>query len=337
MKLGVASSDLTRMLALQRLGASTRRNLDVAGQEATTGQKSDLFAASSGNLTKLFSLERALERTAVYKTNVETSAMRLEITQEALGRIFAPVESLSVELLTAVGLGDMTSGMLHADEARRRFGETIATLNTRVAGQALFAGTATGQPALASSDAILAELDTLAQGAVTASDAIAAIDAYFAKPGGAFFTNGYLGSTTDLTPVEIAEGSRLQVGVRADNDAIVSALRAQALAAVVSGGAFEGDADSQKQILGAAGNAMIGAKNDVLRLRASVGVSQSAMESAKAERESERSMYDMARADILSADQAEAASRFKNLEAQLEAIYTITARLSNLRFTNYMR
>lgn len=337
MKLGSMGSDLARMLTMQRQAASTRSSLDLAGVEATTGKKNDVYEASGGNLTRLFSLDRALERNAVFTDTISMSEMRLEVTQEALGRVFGPVESLSVDLLASVGLGDIGSGRMHADAARARLAETLGILNTRVAGQSLFAGTATGQNAVASSDAILADLDALAGAAVTAADAIAAIEDYFAPPAGAFYTDGYLGADADLSEVEIADGARLQIGVRADREEIVSVLRAQAMAAVVAGGAFAGDPDSQLRLLGAAGEGMLAAREEILSLRAEVGLVQNALETGKAERVAERGVLDLARTEMLQADQIEAATRFKNLEAQLQAIYTITARLSDLRFTNFIR
>ena len=40
---------------------------------------------------------------------------------------------------------------------------------------------------------------------------------------------------------------------------------------------------------------------------------------------------------MLGADPLEAASNFQALQAQLEAIYTVTSRLSELRFASFLR
>ena len=39
----------------------------------------------------------------------------------------------------------------------------------------------------------------------------------------------------------------------------------------------------------------------------------------------------------MATDPLEAASAYQALEVQLESIFTVTARLANLRFVNYMR
>ncbi len=330
-------SDLGRLASIQRQASQTRTALDLAGVELSTGQKSDLFKATRGNLTRLFGLDRALERNAVHTEAITLAGTRLEIVQGTLGRIFETTETLSVDLLSSVGLGDIGSARTHADLSRQRFAESVGLLNARFAGQALFAGTATGPNAMAASSAILADLDAAVAGAVTAADAIDAIDAYFAKPGGAFHTSGYLGSDDDLVPVEVADGTRFDTAVRADADEIISALRGHALAAVVAGGAFADDVPSQLNLLRNAGESLLRARDDLSRLRADVGISQNTVERARAERTAERSTLDFARTGILEADQMEVATRFKALEAQLDAVYTVTARLSQLSFANYMR
>lgn len=335
MKLGHAS-DLARMQMLQRQAFTTRGKLDVAATELTTLQKADRYKATGGNLTRLFALERALERNTVFADTLALSETRLDIMQESFGRVLKPVEDLAIDLTAAVGLGDLSAGKIHAATARRAFADTVGVLNTRVAGQGLFGGTATDRPAVAPAADILAELDALAAGSATAADAIAAIEAYFA-PGGDFFANGYVGSTTDLAAVEVGDGSRLDYAVRADADEVVSVLRAQALAAVVDGGAFAGDNAAQLELLGASGQRMLGAREDVLALRAAIGVSQNTIERARAERTSERETLDMSRARILATDELEAASTYQTLQVQLESIYTVTSRLTALRFSNFIR
>src|SRR5690606_10707391 len=220
------TSDLARMHALQDRATATRNALDRAALEFTTHQKASRYDATGGNLTRLFALERSLDRNAVFSETISLTAMRLDVMQESLGRLLAPMETLGVELASTTGIGDMAGSLLHATTARREFIAAIGTLNTQVAGQSLFAGIATDGAAVAPAEAILADLDALAAGAATPADATAAIDAYFATPAGGFFATGYLGSTVDLAAVEIGEDERLAHGLRADADQIVALLRA---------------------------------------------------------------------------------------------------------------
>ena len=52
---------------------------------------------------------------------------------------------------------------------------------------------------------------------------------------------------------------------------------------------------------------------------------------------SERDTLDLARTKIVATDPLEAASAYQTLQVQLESIYTVTSRLANLRFANFMR
>lgn len=334
------ASDLARLQMLQKQAITTRDGLDRAGVELATGQKSDRFEATGGNLTRLFSLERSLERNAAFQQTISLTELRLDVMQESLGRVLKPMEDLAVGLTASVGVGDYTSARVHASAARSAFAETVSVLNSTVAGQSLFAGTGTDRAALADADIILGDLDALVGGSASPGDAIEAIDDYFRRdpgPAGAFFTNGYKGTTDDLSAAEVGEGQRVDYALRADKDEIVAVLRAQAVAAVVANGAFAGDPAEQMAMLGEAGARMLVAKEGMLALRAEVGVSQFRVETARAERVSERDTLDLARARIVATDPLEAASAYQSLQGQLEAIFTVTSRLSNLRFSNFIR
>ncbi|MFO1208621.1 MAG: flagellin [Amaricoccus sp.] len=331
-------SDLARLQMMQRQAIETRNKLDVAGEEMSTNLKSSRYDATGGNLTRLFALERSLDRNAVFQQNLSLTGTRLDVMQESAGRVLSSVQDLSLNLPQAVAAGDYATAKLHASAARQNFLANVGTLNTQVAGQSLFAGTATDKAALAPGESILADIDSLVSGTTTAADAQAAIDAYFSKsPPGAFYTSGYLGAGASLTPVQIGEGQRLDYGVKAEDDRLVAVLKSQAMAAVVADGAFTGSQDEQMKLLGVAGDQMLSAKEGVLDLQAEIGVKQETVERAKAERTSEHDTLDLARTNIVTTDPLESASAYQTLQDQLEAIYTVTAKLSSLHFLNYMR
>jgi hypothetical protein len=85
------ASDLARMQALQGRAFNTRAALDRAAKELTTGQKTSRYEATGGNLTRLFALERSLDRNAVFSETISLTELRLDVMQESLGRILAPV------------------------------------------------------------------------------------------------------------------------------------------------------------------------------------------------------------------------------------------------------
>lgn len=330
-------SDLARLQRLQRQASETRDRMDAAGQEMATGEKADRYAASGGNLTRLISMDRALSRNDLFANNISLAQLRLDTMQSAVSGIAERANSLGVSLNETLPLGDSASALRLARQARTELADTVAKLNVQISGQSLFAGTATDRAALAPSDAILADLDALASASATAADAAAAIDAYFATPGGAFHTSGYLGSTGNLAPADIGEGERLDYGVTAADGRIVAVLKAQAKAAVAGGGAFATSAEDRMALLKASGTELIAAKDGVLDLSFEIGRDQETLEAARAARTAEANTLSLARASLLGADMETAATTYQALETQLDALFTVTARLADLRFTNYIR
>ena len=117
-------SDLARLQALQKQAFDTRNKLDVAAQELSTNLKANRFEATGGNLTRLFALERSLDRNAVFSQNIALMELRLDVMQESLGRILTPAEDMAIDLSESVNRGDYATSMLHAtagSELTRRF------------------------------------------------------------------------------------------------------------------------------------------------------------------------------------------------------------------------
>ena len=138
------ASDLARLQMLQKQAFDVRDRLNTAATELTTGEKASRFEATGGNLTRLFALERALDRNAVFSETISLTELRLDVMQESLGRILAPAEDLAINLANSVEpRRRLAPRCCTRRRARRDFAATVGILNTQVAGQSIFAGTAT--------------------------------------------------------------------------------------------------------------------------------------------------------------------------------------------------
>ncbi len=257
--------------------------------------------------------------------------------QTALGTILAPLEDLAVDLSTAVSLGDTASALTHAATARADFKGTVSALNAQVAGQSLFAGTATDRAALAPADAILADLDALAagggDGARTRSRRSTPISpgrrAASTRPATPARATTWQRSTS-ATATGSTQGS---APTRTSSSRCCAGRRSRPWSRAAPSPATS---DAQMTMLGAAADSLLPAKEGLLALRSALGTVQETVENAKAQRVAERETIDLARTALLATDPLEAASTFDALENQLNAIYTVTARLSSLRFLNFM-
>ncbi|MEM9097751.1 MAG: flagellin, partial [Pseudomonadota bacterium] len=280
---------------------------------------------------------RALTLNDSRSSILDVSGSRAETMQDALGVVQGAIETFGPDLLASTQTNDLSSAERKAASARTSFATVVSALNTRFGGRSLFAGAATDQAALAPPDQILAEIQTLTAGAPDATTAIAIVEGYFA-PGGGFEATGYVGSTNDVAGVELAEGARLDYAVRGDDPQLRGVLTSLALAVVGNEGSYAGANDTNRLVvLGAAGQAAIAATPEVIDLRSALGVAEERIEVARTRSSGERTFLNQALNAIVQRDPFEAATEFTALERQLQTMFSITARLSQLNLNNFIR
>ena len=328
-------SDLSQMLQLRRDTVRVRQDLATATQELSSGKYADLGNAVSGNFGPLVAIDRQLSALDGFDTNAKEATLFAEAAQLSLDR----VKELGGDVgrrMVGIKPTDMTTlKEMYATEANEAFASSVAALNNTIAGRAIFAGTATDGRALASAEDIMAELRMLVDGETTATGVAGLVETWF-DTGGGFEATGYLGSTKDLSGYEVADDHDVEVTVRADDTAIRDQLKGLALAALLDGSDIT-DTGELAELANTAGTALLSNDSKMVALQAEVGSAQERLENAVVRNASERSSLKMARSNIVEVDPYKVATDLQNLETQLQTIYTITARLSGLSLTNYLR
>ncbi len=317
----------------------TRVNQDLARvtKELSSGLRSDLVQASGGDPTKLYSIESELRLNEVRQFAVSQAKGRSSVTQSALERIQATLGDFGAPLLSAVTLNDQQSAEFIASSARSAFSEVVAAVNSRFGDRSLFAGAATEGPALADADAILGDISALIVGATDAGEVLNAIETYFNDPAG-FQTSGFLGSAVDAPDVELDDGEFVAYAIRADDAEIKEVLSTLAIAVIGSEGGFAGEsADERQLLLGAASRRSITSSEQIVGLRGGLGVAEERFEEASVRIQAEEDLLQQARSSIVERDPFEAAIELSAIETQIQAIFSITARLSTLTLTNFLR
>ena len=329
--------DLATTFQLRKFTNASKAELTRLAQEMTSGVKSDLGAAVAGDFGPIAGIERSLRANAAYRTvNAEAGSM-LTAAQLALGSVQDLASNLSPALLTAASARDVTLIDATSEDARQKFSSVVARFNTRIADRSFFSGAATDRNALVDGDTMLADLAAATAGLTTAADVEAAVTAWFDDAGGGFETTGYTGSLTDMGPMIIADDEEIALDVRADDQTVRDVLKGFAMAALIAEGALAGDVEAQADLIELSAGRLVAAENDVTSLRARIGTLEERVEDAQARNAAERSAYELARNEIVEADPYETATLLQTVIAQIESLYTITARISRLRFTDYMR
>lgn len=331
----VTLSDLSRMFQLRHDTVRTRQNLDRAAQELSSGRTANLSKAVSGNFGPLVAIDERLSAVSAHGTNQRETAMFIGTAQLAITNMRQVGENMGLRLVAATPEEFSTAVNIYAGEGQSAFEVTVSALNQASGGRSLFAGAATDGPALASAQDMLTELRTLVAGETTAAGVVAAVDTWFGA-GGGFETMGYLGSASDLTSFEIGEGRMVQMSLRADDDVMREQLKGLALVALLDDTGIAGY--QEKARLGeAAGFVLANNEAALIKEQALLGLAEERIETTRVHNATERTALEMARSEIVTIDPYDVATELQQLEIQLQTIYSLTARLSGLSLTNYLR
>ncbi len=332
-----AVSDLSSAMRMQRLGQSTRSDINAASYEVASGLKSNLVKATGGDLTSLFAIEKTMARLGVRAGAISTAAARAEATQFNLESIQMNIAQFGTDLIAAVDLGNQSQAFSVASSAHGAFNSVVSAMNGRYGDQALFAGANVDGAAVIDAQTMYNDIIALTSVAPDSVSVIAAVDNYFFNPAGGFMTSGFLGDALNGPGAEVAEGQVINYSVRGDADALRSALRNMALIAVAKNADHAGSALDGMNIMREAANGAIATVDNVIDLRESLGHVEEQLSSAAAFNASQMNTFEMNRNGIIAADPYAAATRFQALQGQMEALYLMTSRLSTMRLQNYLR
>lgn len=328
--------DLASGLRLQRDAGQVRAALERSGRELTTGRREDLFAAAGHDPRRLLAIEASQARATRESEGVSLSQGRISLTQAVMGGLGDLANELGMELSASIGRGDLNSARLHAAGAEDAFRAAVQNLNTRYGGRTLFAGAAVDQPALAPADDILADVSTLLAGAADAADAIAQVDFYFDDPGGGFAAR-FLGAAEDAPGASIDAGASVDISRRADDPEVRTLLKGLALAAATVGAGYAGPASAEPELLERAAVVTLDAREQIVQSRAQLGLSEQRLEEASVRISSRRDALDIAWNNATSRDPFDAATEFQAVEQQLERVFAVTARMSQLSLIDFLR
>lgn len=314
-----------------------KAELSALGQELATGTSRQAAAGNGPLQGALAGIAHGMTMVRVHDAAAAEAAQFARATQAALGTIQDAGGALGAALVTAGTGGAAAQVDAAAMDARARLGSVVSALNARDAGRALFAGTATDGAAIAGADALLAQLAADIGPQSSAAGLAAAVDDWFTAPGGGFETHAYLGADTGLSPASIAPGQTADPALRADDPALRDLLAGYATAALLDLGVLDGRAEERAAAVLGAGTRIMAGDAALATLGARVGREEARIEEATAANAAEAAALEEARAALVGVDAYRTATALTEAEAQLETLYAVTARLSRLSLTEFLR
>jgi len=333
--------------------------LQRAGQELSTGRKADLFADLGPRAAVALTLRAREENTQAYMKTNGILDSKLEAMLASVDAVRHGSQDVLQNALINASRPSTGANTLKG-EARAALESIIGSLNISYNGDHLFSGTASDRPPLSRWDAadpdtglspagVLA--DIVGAGPASLSEAEAMIDeinAFFASTNSADPDRNYEGVFFKGTPLldasglpagrvtaRIDEGQKLEYGVQANDRAFRDTLKGLAMLTVVDVSTIDDEA-AYARWMEEVNGALSGGVQGALAVSANIGFNQQVVAKAQTQLDDISLVQRTQISNYESVDPYEAATAVSNLETQLQASYSVTARLSQLTLLNFL-
>lgn len=330
-------SDLARSYQLRLSQSALKSKLDTLSQESATGVKADIPLALGGDLGRVSQLESQLTMLSTYKNNLAEAGSLFDSMQTAVESIQSMASTTGTYLVSDALTSSDNTLQVHLSKAPDELRAVLSALNTSVAGRSAFSGSANNQPSVVGYDQMMAQLTTAVGGATDAATITAAIDAYFDSPagGGGFSDIGYLGDDQGSNAVPISSSKSVKSDLTANSSEFRLALKGFAIAAYAAS-ASTLDAQTVRSLSQTAGKRLVDSQNPLSAAMTDIGIQQETVTRTQAANAAESSTLTIARNALIEADPYETATALKEIEANIETLYTLTSRLSKLSLVGYL-
>lgn len=332
----IGTGDHAQSLMLRRTGSSLRQTVSRLTAELASGQNSDKPRAMGGNLLELSNVEHGLTLSAQHANSARLAATFLDTQQNVVDRIGQIAEHLSLDLRTSA-LASGKLAMVDAGErAKAGFKDAIGLLGSKIAGRQIFSGVAGDQRPFASSDDILGAVASSVPPNASAADIQAHVNAWFAE-GGPFENIAYTGADAAANATALGDGHSVHLEVTGTDKGIRDSLAGLALGALAQTLAPDLGLNDMRNLLGAGADALGSSAESRIALQARIGAQEARAADALARAEARAASLQIIRTELLEADPYETAMALESATQKLDALYLVTARLSRLSLTEYLR
>jgi flagellar hook-associated protein 3 FlgL len=345
-------STLASHLQLNSSIRSLQTQMMEAQKELSTGRKADLVAALRDRAAEDVDLRNALNDITEFKGTTEVVASRMDTMQAALGGVRDIADQMRNTALTS---RDSVSRRYLQEAASTALDRINSFLNAQVAGRTLFSGiqtdlapmqattTVNGATGFSPQQAVAQVIANLgpitdAASALAVANGADGINSIFddtnsdanLRYSGTF----YNGASTGTVTARLDNGYQIDYGVRADDPAFRELQQGLYMLASVPFGSIPDDAFAawQDEAVRHINNGFQGA----IDVSAELGYKQSVVSAAMAQHDATIVQLNNQVANLEAADPFQTALRLSQLQTQLEATFSITARMHELSLTKFL-
>lgn len=328
--------DLASRLMLNQSNHQAKSNLVRLSQELTTGLTADVGGALRNDFASQASWERSISSAQVREKTLTEAMTRIQSKQTVLDSISETTSSLANDISIAVTAGTEPSLDAVSSNARDALSQALSQLNTQAAGRTLFSGSLIDGPAMADFDTVMTSVSAAVAAATSATDIVTAVQGWMDDAVGGFSAVAYQGDGEESGIVRLSEGRVLKDNARADDPALQKTVQNLIIASLATDEGLALSTVNKTHLLETASNGMRGAVSEVTELHASLGYMEGEIADGIVQASAEIATAQMLRTDTLAVDQYETATKLQEAELQLEKIYLLTSRTSQMSLLEYL-
>ncbi|MEI4471378.1 flagellin [Frigidibacter sp. MR17.24] len=328
--------DLARNLQFRMNNTELRERLAAASTEMTTGRRSDVAAALGGDFVLLAGIERSERLSAVYLRSAVVVAADATTVQSSLEVLTTFATPFGSTLAATAELGMPSDVRTQTGIARENLEAAFSALNVRGSGGYLLSGQNSDVPPMTDPELMLDQLRAATAGLTSASDIAAAVDDWFAAPAGAGgFVDFYQGDAGPVARHRIGEVETVSLDITAIDPAIRTILGGLAIASL-AGDMFGTDAIKSAALLGEGADRLVGSSDAIEAVRSRLGRTEQIIEDVTVRTHASLTTSSLLREKLIGIDTADAATDVLAVQNQLEALYTLTARVQQMKLVNFL-
>lgn len=286
---------------------SVQTQLAEATEQSSSGVKADSYSGVADNSYVIATLSAEISEASAYADIAEEIQTRVEVYYSTLNDMVDILTEMTSDLSGALSTGtDQAYGInKSAGSALKTF---ASLLNTQYEGRYIYAGSA--------SDSAAVSVDA-ADYAVITSPSTEDLS--------------YYSGNSDIASAKVADGTTIEYGITAQEDAFEQALRALNLAANASSNPV--DEDALSEAMGLIETAVAG----LSELQNQVSYTQDQLEAVVDMHTDFQLAAESTVTNLSDVDLAEAVVTLETLSIQLEASYSVTSQITDMSLFEYLR
>ncbi|MFO6465872.1 flagellin [Jannaschia sp. KMU-145] len=318
------------------VGATIRERIETLSREMASGQVADRGRAVRSDFSELSRLRHDLGTSLARHTSLARAERWSDGLLSALAANAGEQAALMEQLAVLAGEDSGSGTAAIALAAEDALAAMMARLGGTQDGRAIFANGDAGGPVLPMPDALLADLRVLAATETDPAVLLQTLDDYFG-PGGTFETSVMRDFATETVRFPTGQGQSVAIPVDLDDPAIRATLRDTAILAVLPASPASTDPTDRAGLHAVLLERLVENAGGVIATQARIGTVADRLSDGVARVSAEMLSIEASIAEIVGSDPYETASRLQEQISRLESHYAVTARLSRLSLTDYLR